>query len=1397
MTARLGAMTAIWLVGINLLCAADWPTYMRDTTRVGHTAETLETPLVARWIHASAEPPELAWPGPGGKVVEGLQLEHRVRFDDVFPAVAAGDAVYFGSSVDNTVRCLDASSGEVRWQFVTGAPVRLAPTWADGKLYFGSDDGVVYCLDAQDGDELWRLRAGPRDERVLARGRITSRWPVRTGVLVDDGRAYFGAGIFPHETVYLYAVDAETGEIEWRNDTLSDRDAGRNDLTPQGYLLATQELLFVPSGRTLPAAVDRRTGELQHKQRGGGKQVGGSQAFLAEDHIFSVGEHHILALDQEAGSIDNRLRGRRMTLHGDQCFLADGKELLAIDRTAMAEFQQQRVQLEGQQSRLQRSLLANPATLQLQRVRQLQTAWKEAEAAERRAATLEGLQPDQLASLEQQVAARRSELAEATAAYEKSRAAYEERQRQLQAVERQIAEVMTAAILWRTEFEHASSMILAGETLVVGGEDTVVAVDTASGTQLWEHAVEGEARALAAASGRLFVSTTTGRVYGFETPRDGLLREAATVAGEQRRPDWSLDAASERWARIAREILDTTDVSHGYCLVLDGGSGRLAYALAEQSELKIYCVDADAERVAAGREALLPTGLYGRQITIDHADLGICPHPNYFANLIVSERLLDPEQGAAAPSMTVDPEQVVRHLKPHGGVLCLGTPQDADPAHRERIEEALQDWWNGVELSAAGGTLTRSQNWTSFRRGALQGAADWSHQYGNPGNTSSVPDTRVRGGLSVLWYGDPGPSKMLNRHVGAVGPISVAGRLFVQGDTSVMAYDAYNGVKLWELQNPGALRTGVFNNYEPGNLVATEETLFMVMGDHCLALDAATGDLQDRYDLPEDDQESDARQWGYVAHLDGTLIGTSTRRKLLAEESRRRGRPHEVDASDQVFAVRVADGQQLWSYRGESISHTTVAVDPQRVYFVDSKLSPEERERLLRQDKTELAKLTGEARAEAEAEIKRADLRRAVAVDLPSGEVVWSRPIDVTDCTGVGIGAGRLTLMAAGDYVVLCGANANGHYWDQFLKGDFQKRRLLVLNATTGETVWDRDANYRHRPIVIGSKIVAEPWAYELATGEQQMRQHPLTGELTPWKFIRPGHHCGAISATPQMMFYRSGFTAYYDLEADSGTRHFAGHRLGCWINTIPAAGLVMIPEASAGCACLFSLTSTVVLEPREERQVWGVYSAEGSRTPVQQMSLNLGGPGDRRDAHGKLWLSYPRPSSRAGLDLPLDIRPQTPFGFTGEYFQRHEESYAVAGTDIPWLFSSGVVGMTRCELPLLEEGQEPASYTVRLYFAAPEGDEPKRRTFSVEDRGRGAGCRCPSGGSSAGPRDGVERYSGGARSGDRTRAQIAASQIGESTLAVWCRGSPQWTPPGPHPVAPLRRTVHTIGGKK
>jgi len=225
------AITMVIAFDLTVL-ADDWPTYQHDIARSGITGEKLATPLIETWIYRPNHPPAPAWEQPRPTPAEGILESPRVRFDktlykavdnwwegptelprvcfdDVYHIVAVGDALYFGSSADNKVYCLDATSASVRWTFFTGGPVRLAPSIYQNRVYVGSDDGNVYCLSTTDGHVVWQRHVGPSDRRLLGRGKMISMWPLRTSVLVDDGVAYYGAGIFPSEGVYVEAVRAD------------------------------------------------------------------------------------------------------------------------------------------------------------------------------------------------------------------------------------------------------------------------------------------------------------------------------------------------------------------------------------------------------------------------------------------------------------------------------------------------------------------------------------------------------------------------------------------------------------------------------------------------------------------------------------------------------------------------------------------------------------------------------------------------------------------------------------------------------------------------------------------------------------------------------------------------------------------------------------------------------------------------------------------------------------------------------------------------------------------------------------------------------------------------------------------------------------------------------------
>ena len=184
---------------------ADWSTYLNGNDRAGYSPTDLIFPLKLVWQHKTPAKPQMAWEGPRNAPIEGHEMRHRVDFDDAMQTVISNGRVYFGSTVDHRLYCVKSTTGEDLWTHYTEGPIRLAPTLAHGNIYFGSDDGKVYCLNADTGQPVWTMRVGPKDDRLLTRGEMISRWPVRTGVLIDGETAYFGAGVFPHEMIYLCA----------------------------------------------------------------------------------------------------------------------------------------------------------------------------------------------------------------------------------------------------------------------------------------------------------------------------------------------------------------------------------------------------------------------------------------------------------------------------------------------------------------------------------------------------------------------------------------------------------------------------------------------------------------------------------------------------------------------------------------------------------------------------------------------------------------------------------------------------------------------------------------------------------------------------------------------------------------------------------------------------------------------------------------------------------------------------------------------------------------------------------------------------------------------------------------------------------------------------------------
>jgi outer membrane protein assembly factor BamB len=183
--------------------------YRADAARSGYTTDHLPARLKINWIRKAGTPPQPAWSG----------RDTRMPFDLTFQPVVSGGLVFFGCSSDCTVYALDAKTGREKWKYITDCPVRFAPAVCQSRLFVVSDDGYLYCLATGDGELLWKKRGGPNSEMVLGNDRLISRWPARGGPVIKDDVVYFGAGLWPSEGIYLYALEASTGRTLWFNDS--------------------------------------------------------------------------------------------------------------------------------------------------------------------------------------------------------------------------------------------------------------------------------------------------------------------------------------------------------------------------------------------------------------------------------------------------------------------------------------------------------------------------------------------------------------------------------------------------------------------------------------------------------------------------------------------------------------------------------------------------------------------------------------------------------------------------------------------------------------------------------------------------------------------------------------------------------------------------------------------------------------------------------------------------------------------------------------------------------------------------------------------------------------------------------------------------------------------------
>ena len=1116
----LAFLAVIFVLGPVLpqMRAEDWPTYRHDNRRSGSTAESLEVSnLAPAWVWASAWRPMPAWDGPADvdayrKVQE---LGDTRNYDPAFFAVVVADRVYFGSSADDTVRCLDLATGEVVWRFAAGGPVRVAPTVSEDRVYFGSDDGFAYCIDAQSGEMIWRHYAAGSEKLVIANGRLISQWPCRSGVLVEDGTAWFTAGMLPWLPSYVCAVDAATGEVTGTNHFVRKYEEGH---TPEAALLASSDRLFVPQGALGPQVIRKEDGEILGSLPGAStfavlspaaglfsgpfsRDIGlrGTDAETQQQvawhpsarEMLVDGDIYYLLAEGAVWAVNNADQtslwstpissGVSLIRAGEHLYVGGDGQLWALD-AGTGE-----IVWEGRVAGVAHGLVAANDALVVSTDEGTVEVFRVAEQADAAQAPPAEVEPP----------AAEGELAEPAESGTPVVPPYV-----------QFVGPGTALIRWQTELPSTTIVdySLGDETLRYEDEQPVT---------------QHEARITGLRAGRTYSYRALGTVDGqlVQFGGGGLDTFFNFVLPPQ--PGGELDTASDEWTSQAAEILDRSGCDAGLAMIVGCEQGELARELARQSNLRVIVVEEDREQVEQLRGQWLAAGVYGpRLCVLETTSLQLLSLPGMLANLIVLD---GKETGTASSEASGMPLAVQsRLLRPHGGVLYMSGVSAAEVAP-----------WEGLEGFEFETHFDEGDSWALVRRGAMPGTADWSHQYGDGRNAGYTGETlagsRAASDLELQWIGRPGPRYHADRQVRKPAPLCVAGRLFAQGQERVIALDAYSGTPLWSLELPGLQRYDI--PHDASNWTADAEHLYVALADHCWQLDAETGELVRRLPLPASDRPEMVYDWGYIGSAGDLLLGSANTRGTnfngwwggafwYDQES------NTTAASDCLYAYDKQGGELLWSYDDAVIVNTSIVCDEEYVYFVESR------------DEETVANYGGRISLH-----ENWPAPHLVALELATGNVVWRKPLE--HLTGEAIFSAALSEGT----LVTVGSSKGSFYIDAY-------------RADNGELAWHREmpwgwrghGGHYSRPVIVGQRLFVRPAVLDLATGD------PLDLQM-------PGGGCGSYCASSEAVFYRSGDIAAWAPETEqvSGFRRL---RPGCWLNAIPAGGLLLAPETGGGCSC-------------------------------------------------------------------------------------------------------------------------------------------------------------------------------------------------------------------------------------
>jgi outer membrane protein assembly factor BamB len=729
---------------------------------------------------------------------------------------------------------------------------------------------------------------------------------------------------------------------------------------------------------------------------------------------------------------------------------------------------------------------------------------------------------------------------------------------------------------------------------------------------------------LLAASGRLFAVTLEGKVISFS--KAGQKKNISSTKRPLPKTAKTLQSLSYLKERKGYVLCSHIDV-------------KTILSLLNNTEFHITVLETDRKKIAMWRKRLDEAGVYGSRVVVNYGTLKAYTPPAYIFNLIIS-------------SEKNDVAETWKSVRPYGGVLHLTGSKDTN-------------------LKLPGMKKIKKENsLILIKEGALPGSADWSHMYGDSANSLKSDDKLVKLPLGILWFGGNTNIDVLPRHGHGPPQQVVNGRLIIEGIDLLSARDVYTGRVLWKRKFPDLGNKGVYydDSYKdtplntsynqkhiPGangrgtNYVVQKDLVYVVTGDKCQVLDAATGENSRTIQMY--DRHKKKAQWAFLAVDENYLIGgcefADYSKITGAKEMNSWTKNIDLSACLEIVVFDRHNGNELWRSKSNyGFIHNGIVTGNGKIFLLDR--LPKSYEKQLKRRGEDLP-----------------DQYKIDCFDMKTGKIMWTSSRNI-------IGS-FLSYSKNRDILIQAGASGRDRSKDE------SKIGMSAYQGSSGKILWQELKRVFDGPCILHNDILitnasksSSSGAYSLLTGKPHEIISPVTGTKQEWTFKR-NYGCNTVIASEYMLTFRSGAAGFYDLQTHSGTGNFGGFKSSCTSNLVAANGILNAPDYTRTCSCSYQNQTSLGLIHMPELDYWvtarpGIVS-KGDK--IKSFGLNFGAPGDRIAADGTLWIDYPSIGGDR-MGLPVKIKG----GKAIRQFTRTSQK----GT-LPWVNSSQISEIEEIEI--------------------------------------------------------------------------------------------------------------------